>query len=254
MNHASTAKISAAAGSAMDTCRRHGLALIPGETVELYGKRYTAPSICPACEQERDAKDAAQDARQREERFRRQQVHAGVSPRFAEASLDAFITETPAQRDVLAVLRRFVETGGTDPANLILAGTLGPGKTFVGYALVNFWLRAGRSAIFTTALGLVRRIRDTYSSTEKEGAVMRRLASVGLLVIDECGVKTGSPSERALLADVINSRYENVRPTAVIGNLTAGEFTEALGERAMDRLKEKGRTLIFDWASRRGKA
>lgn len=254
MNHASTAKISAAAGSAMDTCRRHGLALIPGETVELYGKRYTAPSICPACEQERDAEDAAQNARQREERFRRQQVFAGVSPRFAEASLDAFITETPAQRDVLAILRRFVETRGSDPVNLILSGTLGAGKSFAGYALVNSWLRAGRSALFTTALGLVRQIRDTYGASEKEAAVVRRLATTGLLVIDEVGVQTGSPSERALLSDRINSRYENVKPTVVIGNLTSGEFMEALGERAMDRLKDKGQLLIFDWASRRGKA
>ena len=83
--------------------------------------------------------------------------------------------------------------------------------------------------------------------------IVKRFTSAGLLVIDEIGVQSGSPSERAILADVINTRYENLKPTVVIGNLTKEEFLSILGERALDRLKDNGRTLIFDWENRRGK-
>ena len=223
-------------------CERHNVKLIPG-------LRH-----CQDCEVA--MMHAARDlqARREEEDYRHKQPIAGVPPRFLKACLDGFIANTDAQRAVLGTLKQFAESSGTDPRNLILAGTLGTGKTFAGFALVNGWLRAGRSAVFTTALGLVRSVRDTWNSShEREAMIVKRFTSAGLLVIDEIGVQSGSPSERAILADVINTRYENLKPTVVIGNLTKEEFLSILGERALDRLKDNGRTLIFDWENRRGK-
>ncbi len=38
----------------------------------------------------------------------------------------------------------------------------------------------------------------------------------------------------------------------LISNLTLQEFTQVVGDRIVDRLKENGKVLVFDWKSQRG--
>ena len=55
--------------------------------------------------------------------------------------------------------------------------------------------------------------------------------------------------------DVINERYENLRPTIILSNLTTEEIRAYLGDRVYDRLRENGgKAFVFDWDSYRGKA
>jgi DNA replication protein DnaC len=72
-------------------------------------------------------------------------------------------------------------------------------------------------------------------------------------VLDEVGVQYGTDAEKQIAFEIINTRYENLRPTIIISNLNAAELTTFIGERVMDRLKENGgRLLVFDWPSHRG--
>jgi DNA replication protein DnaC len=224
------------------------------ESYEAFGIRFKSYR-CPACAQLVQAEEDRLERERAANAYRQAQDRSGVPPRFRDASLDGVIAETPAQQDVLATLRQFAESRGREPNALILAGRMGTGKTYAGYALVNEWLRGKHACLFTTAIGLIRRIRATWKSEQpdSEAEVVKRLATYALLVIDEVGVQTGTPNELALLADVLNQRYEQLRPTVVIGNLTMDEFAIALGERAMDRFREGGKVLSFTWESRRWK-
>ena len=75
-----------------------------------------------------------------------------------------------------------------------------------------------------------------------------------LLILDEVGVQFGSETEKMILFEIINGRYEQLKPTIVISNL-ADALTDYLGERVVDRLREGGgRMLIFDWPSYRRQA
>jgi DNA replication protein DnaC len=67
------------------------------------------------------------------------------------------------------------------------------------------------------------------------------------------GVAIGHAStRRAMLFDVLNDRYAEMRPTILIGNLTATELETYLGERILDRLRELGSvTVPFAWPSHR---
>jgi DNA replication protein DnaC len=74
-----------------------------------------------------------------------------------------------------------------------------------------------------------------------------------LLIIDEIGVQFGSPFETNLMFDILNERYEKLRPTLLLSNLTAPEIKAFLGERIYDRLREDGGQFVpFDWQSHRG--
>ncbi len=75
-----------------------------------------------------------------------------------------------------------------------------------------------------------------------------------LLILDEVGVQFGSDTEKLILFDVLNERYERRRPTILMTNLTLEEVADFLGDRIIDRLREDGGEFIpFDWESHRGK-
>ena len=75
-----------------------------------------------------------------------------------------------------------------------------------------------------------------------------------MLILDEVGVQFGSETEENLLFDIINTRYEDRKPTILISNLDGAGVKKYLGERAFDRIREDGGKLIpFTWSSYRGK-
>lgn len=211
---------------------------------------------CDECEQslrsQQQEEYKLEQLQEKKNRYKRRQELAGVPARFISASLDTVITDTPAQQEILAVLRHFSETKGKEPNSLILAGRLGTGKTFAGYALINEWAIEDRSSLFVTALGLVRRIRDSWKGGElSESAVIKQIVNMSLLVLDEVGVQGCTANEQAIITDILNQRYEQMKPTVIIGNLTMDEFSTVLGERVIDRFREGGRVLSFTWESRR---
>ena len=88
--------------------------------------------------------------------------------------------------------------------------------------------------------------------------MLTHYTSVDLLVLDEVGVQFDSDSEKLIMFDVINGRYNDLKSTIVISNypITAKgkspSVASVLGERNMDRLRENGGKLVtFDWESHR---
>jgi DNA replication protein DnaC len=80
------------------------------------------------------------------------------------------------------------------------------------------------------------------------------MTDMDLLILDEIGVQFGSETERNLLFDVLNERYEDCKPTLLLSNLPKQDVAKYLGERVMDRLREDGgRVVVFDWESHRGR-
>ena len=65
----------------------------------------------------------------------------------------------------------------------------------------------------------------------------------------------GSDTEKLILFDVLNERYEKRRPTLLLSNLVVDDVQAYLGERIFDRLREDGgEAVAFDWESHRAKA
>ena len=101
---------------------------------------------------------------------------------------------------------------------------------------------------------LVRRVKETWGkgSEETESQAIRNFTLPDLLVVDEIGVQFGSQAEQIILTEIINDRYEAMRPTIIISNLTVPQLEEILGKRVVDRFYESGgRVLVFNWQSYR---
>ncbi len=240
------AKITAPAPSE-DLCPQHG---IPYEIMSLsLGEIKKEFRTCAACQTE-SAKSAEQEEARRREQIRNHALMAAKIPaRFSGLSLDSFQASSDAQRSALQHARDFVNAPAT---GLLFLGSCGTGKTHLACAILQRMIDRSGDGLYVTTMHAVRRVKQTYRNTElSEQAAIDSLVKPYLLVIDEVGVQHGSDTERLILTEIINERYGAERPTIMIANLTMAEFTQTLGERVVDRFREGGRVVVFDWPSYR---
>ncbi len=218
--------------------------------------------LCVLCVEEQDKRaeaerkrEAAIEARRKQERLNTTLANAMLAPRFAEKSFEAFKVENEGQGKVMKACRWFLENW-QKCVGLIFIGNRGTGKNHLASAIVKeFVLNKEKTALMTEAIKVIRAIKESW---RKEGAseaeVLRRFVEPDLLVVDEVGVQFGSDTEKMYLTEIINDRYNMMKPTILIGNLEIDELEKAIGERAVDRFKEGGGVCIFKWDSYRGKA
>lgn len=183
---------------------------------------------------------------------------AGIARRFDSSE---FKNYQPVNQDAaknLSACQRYAENwpgvfaAGT---GLVMTGSCGTGKNHLAVSMVKSVIRNHLARVeITDVMRLTRAVKSTWrnDSANTEEEVIGHYASLDLLIIDEVGVQFGSQSESVILQEIINARYESVLPTILISNLTFAQLSDAIGERAVDRITNGGRNrLAFNWGSYR---
>ena len=240
-----------------DQCETHG----PFESKCFIGSIW---SKCPTCGAETAAREKAErEVKEREERreaWARKIGEAGIPERFQNRSLQSFIAETEAQARALEFANGYADSFDNALAtgrSALFIGKPGTGKTHLAVGIgLRIMHRDRRTVLFTTVMRAIRRVKDTWGrdSRETETQAIAALVFPDLLILDEVGVQFGSDTEKLILFDVLNERYEKRRPTLLLSNLTLADVKSYLGERVFDRLREDGgEATPFDWDSWRGR-
>lgn len=221
-------------------------------------------SGCPVCGEERRAAEQARIEREaqrdHDRRLHGLRSEAGIPARFADRRFADYTATVQGQRIALGVCKAFADAWPEkrqSGASLVLTGSPGTGKTHLACAVANAVMEAHlASVLFGTVTAALRFIKDTYrkDSGLSERDALRRLTDPDLLILDEVGVQLGSEHEKLLMFEVLNTRYQELRPTILISNLSGAELETFLGQRVMDRYRECGSVLAFDWQSFRGRA
>lgn len=244
-------------------CREHGQ--FPDILVAQFGAEPVSFG-CPRCHFDaRHSQDVDQRSKaagiQRDRLLNERLLDAGIPERFTACTLDNWSADTPAKAQALAACGGFVEAFEENFAvgrSAMLLGTVGTGKTHLGAAMLQAVIRqhalAGLVGLYATAGSIIRDVKATFGNRGRtEADVYADLIRPDLLVIDEVGVQHGTDFERQVLFEVINGRYEKIKPTIVVSNLGVTELRQCLGDRAVDRLRDKsGIVVVFRWASARG--
>lgn len=248
------------------TCVEHGQ--YGDALVEQFG---AAPAWygCPRCHfDRRHAADITaraggaltQSKRELNERL----LDAGIPERFHTCTLDNWRADgDSAMVKAWSMATGYVEAFSENyeaGRSMMLLGQVGTGKTHLAAGILQAVIREfcaqGLIGRYVTAGGIIRSVKDSFNDrTKTESQIYADLVMPHLLVIDEVGVQHGTDFERQVLFEVINGRYERTRPTIVISNGGVPELRECLGDRAVDRLRERGGLIsLFRWESARGTA
>jgi DNA replication protein DnaC len=223
--------------------------------------------VCPPCteklrleveanERERERKEEEATARYRQNLITRNLKDCNIGERFKGLTFEDYKPTCPKSEKVFMACCEYVETfAGGSGASLLMMGSPGTGKTMLAAIIGQEIIKRHFSFRHTTAMQLVRRVKDSWrkDSDESEQGIIDSFVKPALLVIDEIGVQFGSPTEQLFLTEVINDRYELRRPTILMSNLTLSQVTETMGARVIDRFRDDGsKFLVFDWLSYRG--
>lgn len=128
-----------------------------------------------------------------------------------------------------AIVNSFLDA--EERTGLLVKGPVGTGKTHLAVAVIAELIARNGGQPIVVRYGMarqhLRRIWATFreGATEREEQVVRALARVPLLVIDDLGHE-GAVSEGALgvLHEILTLRTDNFRPTIITTNLTLAQI------------------------------
>lgn len=196
------------------------------------------------------------------ERLNEDLIATGITPRFRKCSLSSYVTgDDKAKQRALSICRKYADKFDEhrDAGRaLMLMGEIGTGKTHLACAILQCIVRHdGSTGLIVTAESITQAVTDSFRSNSgpSKTDLFNELASVDLLVIDEVGMHTAKPGKDftpGLLHEVIDRRYQLIKPTILISNQKPEDLHTFIGPRAADRLREnEGLLAPFTWKSAR---
>ena len=207
-------------------------------------------SFCKLCGDEKRARYETVQQKtlliEKQKMFDKMLAASCIPKRFMGSSFENFITTTDEQKRVLSDAVQIAS--GQDLTGAILIGVPGTGKTHLAAAIGIEFIKKGKSCLYTKLFNMVLSIKESWRGGGiSESDMIKQYTTKDLLIIDEVGVQFGTPTEILYVTNIIDDRYNNFLPTIFIGNITPKELRGLVGDRAMRRILEKCKTLVFSW-------
>lgn len=241
------------------TCEKHG----DIEVRFLKGHSHYNHKCSHCREEEEFANDKKQEEvneaikrKYQQERIAKNFQSALIPLRFQQYTFDNFLEQTKQdivnKQTMLDYAVNF-ENNLKNGISAILSGSIGTGKTHLSCAVANYIIKnLDKTAVFLNTIDVFAKIKATYTRNSEitEIEAINQFNDIDLLILDEFGVQHGTDTEKMIFFRIINKRYENLKPTILISNLSVAELKK-IDERVFDRLKHNGILLVFAGESKR---
>lgn len=138
-----------------------------------------------------------------------------------------------------------------DCPSLLLAGTVGVGKTWQAYGALRAAVTGPRPAqwIAATSADMYAALRP--APKRDTDAEMQRYRDIGLLLVDDLGAAKASEWVEETTYRVIGGRYDAMKPSIFTTNLPLPQLKDAIGDRIASRLAETCIRVVLKGPDRR---
>lgn len=187
---------------------------------------------------ERMEREEAERAKEQAIRLANKLRASGVPERYLGAEHDM----APAMADSVSAGKGFY-----------LDGPQGTGKTHLAYSVARICIDRGIKTACVSSTALM----EAYRNRNREDAELtRRLKACKLLVIDDLGKESPTQYACERLFEIIDTRYNSMRPIIVTSNYSRGEIARKLtegdvGKSIASRLSEMTQRIHIDGEDRR---
>lgn len=193
-------------------CDKHGpvecnIAIIAGKASEAF---------CPLCQAEYEIELNEKEEQERKEKNKRvfieKMQEMNIEEEFYFSTLDSYVPQVQSQAAAKKAIKELIEQ---KHGKVILLGSNGGGKTHLGTCAV----KALDGKVYSM-YEISTMIRQAYSPLAKKSEleIVKELASIPMLFIDEMGRSKGSSAELNWLSYILDKRHQRHLPFVLASN------------------------------------
>ena len=140
----------------------------------------------------------------------------------------------------------FAHQFGKRPANLLLFGAPGLGKTHLSAAIAREVSEKGHSVVYDTAGHIFAQFEQQKFTREEEADDhVERVLNCDLLILDDLGSEMTTSFVQSALYQIVNTRQMERRSTIISTNLTPGELARRYTPQIASRIEGEYTLLPF---------
>ena len=167
-------------------------------------------SACPICLQEAEAAAVTEREAIIRDYREKDMLKRGIEADYFNATFDGFHAENETEENALNAVK---ELNAGTLEKVLLLGSNGTGKTYLGCVLVKNW-----HGVRITMFELSARIRAGFNTGKSELEILDELLDYPAIVLDEIGRTKGSESEKNWLSYLIDKAHTKHKKLLIISN------------------------------------
>lgn len=215
-------------------------------------------TTCPLCEKEREEKEREKQRQaQKKAAYETKVRDCNIEPEYWYKTLDDFIPTTPSQAKAKEAAAKMI---ASKTGKIVLLGANGVGKTMLGSIVVS---ELGGKIYSMYEITTMIRSCYTARAEKTELELVKELANLPMLVIDELGRTKGSDAELNWLSFILDKRHVRKLPFMILSNThlkrtcknggCSNCFENYVNNDVLSRLRENTEIVTIEAADYRAK-
>lgn len=212
---------------------------------------------CPRCIEERELKESKEFEMQQKRALIQKYQDSNIEIEYLDKSIDDYIPQTEKQKKLLELVKNMIESKS---GKLIVLGSNGIGKTMLASMVVK---ELGGKILSMYEISTMIRQSYTNRAEKTELEIVKELASIPFLAIDELGRTKGSDAELNWLSYVLDKRHTRNLPFMIMSNTHLSSecpnngcsqcFENYINNDILSRLRQNSKIITVDGPDYRAK-